>query len=267
MTPWDSERVLGAIAELDDEALSEEFIDVRTEDYRLLRYPERFLSPTLPAAQIVATHTQRPLEKLFEEVAATVRSWGVDAVHWWVNASTRPANLEDWLRARGAVVSDAFDVLACELERDLDVPSAEGVRVAPVDSAQSLKDAASVESRGLGRAESDTAELDERLRETLDDVAASRVFQFVVYVDEAPAATGLCRVNGEVGRLYGAVTLPEYRHRGCYRAILAARMRSAREAGAKVVITRARPQTSGRILRQAGFAVHGTETCYRVALD
>ena len=39
MTPWDSERVLGAIAELDDEALSEEFIDVRTEDYRLLRYP------------------------------------------------------------------------------------------------------------------------------------------------------------------------------------------------------------------------------------
>ena len=76
----------------------------------------------------------------------------------------------------------------------------------------------------------------------------------------------LADVNGDVARLYGAVTLPEFRSRGCYHAVLGARLRIARDLGATIAITRGRPLTSGRLLVTSGFTVHDVETCYRLSV-
>jgi GNAT superfamily N-acetyltransferase len=88
----------------------------------------------------------------------------------------------------------------------------------------------------------------------------------VAFIDEEPVSTGCCSIDGEVGRLYGAVTLPEYRSRGCYQAVISSRLRQACDLGATIALTRGRPLTSGRILVKAGFTVHGQENCYRLTI-
>ncbi len=265
---WSTQEILEALASLDDEALSHDFIDVRTGEYRLIRYPERFLSPTLPAAQVVWSNTSRPLNSLFDEVANEVARWGLDEIHWWVSSATRPLGTEVYLQARGGVLSDSYQILARELGGDVvaSSPSTE-VRVELVRDEPSLRDAISIEAEGWGRSLLDEEAVSVRLSETLHDLEASTEFQFVAYVNGQPASTGCCKITGEVGRLYGAVTLPGFRSRGCYQAVLSSRINLAREFGATIAVTRGRPLTSGRILLKAGFLVHNLDNCYRLSIS
>ena len=70
MSEWGTPVILRALASLDDAALPNDFIDVRTTKYRLLSYPDLVLSPTLPAAQVVWARAVRPLDTVFGEVAS-----------------------------------------------------------------------------------------------------------------------------------------------------------------------------------------------------
>jgi GNAT superfamily N-acetyltransferase len=76
------------------------------------------------------------------------------------------------------------------------------------------------------------------------------------------AAVGVARLythpDSHFGGLYGGGILPNYRRRGFYRALIAARARDARELGAKYLIVDALP-TSRPILEKLGFA-HLTDT-------
>lgn len=90
MSNWSTERILRALATLDETALPDDFLEVRTAEYRLLCYPVRLISPTLPPAQVVWSQTSRPLDIVFEEIASEIRGWGLDVVHWWVTSTTRP---------------------------------------------------------------------------------------------------------------------------------------------------------------------------------
>ena len=67
---------------------------------------------------------------------------------------------------------------------------------------------------------------------------------------------------GEVARLWGAGTRPAFRGRGAYRSLLAARMKLAREHGATLALVKGRVETSGPILRRAGFSSYGEERSY-----
>ncbi len=60
--------------------------------------------------------------------------------------------------------------------------------------------------------------------------------------------------------------LREHRGRGIYRALLAARLEYAVRHGATMALVKGRVETSGPILRRAGFAAHGQERSYRVPL-
>ncbi|MHB8190098.1 MAG: hypothetical protein ACYDHP_06710 [Ferrimicrobium sp.] len=268
MSKWSTEEILRALTSLDETPLSEDFIDIRTDEYRLLRYPERFLSPTLPAAQVVWSNTLRPLDTVFDEVASEVRRWGLDTVHWWVSSATRPRDTEEYLRARGGDLSDCYQVLALELD-DAAVgrSSSTEISVELVRDERSLRDAIVVETDGWGRSLPDEQSISVRLSETLRHLETSTEFQFVVYVNRQPVSTGCCKVDDEMGRLYGAVTLPEFRSRGCYQAALSSRLLQARAFGATIAVTRGRPLTSGRILVKAGFAVRNTENCYRLPIS
>jgi len=267
MRKWSTEEILGALTSLDETALPDDFIDVRTAEYRLLRYPERLLSPTLPAAQVVWSITLRSLDTVFVEVASQIEGWGLDAVHWWVSSATRPLDTEEYLRARGGVLSDSYQILARELSNDAVESSVSAeISVELVRDERSLRDAIAVETEGWGRSLPDEQAIGERLRETLNNLEMTTEFQFVAYVDGQPASTGYCKIEGEMGRLYGAVTLPEFRSRGCYQAVLSSRLRQARDLGATIAVTRGRPLTSGRILIKAGFSVHNLENCYRLSI-
>lgn len=268
MSNWNTERIVETLASLDQASVSDGFLEFSTADYRLIRYPDRLLSPTLPAAQVIWSSTSRPLDVVFDEIATSVREWGLNAVHWWVTSTTRPPETETFLLDRGAVVSDAIQILARELGAGTVLGDmSNGIDVELVCDERSLRAAMDVETQGWGRSSLGDDEIERRLAEVLQDLDSATRFQFVAFIEDKPVSTGCCRVEGEVGRLYGAVTLSEFRSRGAYQVILIARLRQIQEVGATIALTRGRPLTSGRILVKSGFTVHGEERCYRLAVS
>jgi len=204
---------------------------------------------------------------VFEEVARRVQGWNLDAVHWWVTSATRPNDTESQLVLRGGERSDTFLILARDLAGDTANPRVdEGVTVELVRDERTLRDAVVVETLGWGRSMPSEETLDQRLLDALRDLEEWVEFQVVASVNGDPTATGRCTIVGDVARLWGAVTLPEFRRRGCYQAVLSRRTRLAVEHGATLALTRGRPLTSGPLLIRAGFTVYGEERCYGLAI-
>ena len=195
LSPWTRERVLDAEAEM--EYLPRGAVELRTEHYRLVRYPDAVLDPTFSAAQVTWSRTTRPVEEVIDEIAAQVRGWDLPGVAWWISSASQPPGTEQALRDRGAEMIDAVQVLACELGGglpDLDVQSGVAVEL----------------------------------------VRDERTF-----------------------RASSAVSV-----RGSYRAVLAERLRLARDHGATLALVKGRVLISGPILLRAGFADYGEERCF-----
>jgi hypothetical protein len=261
LSPWTRERVLDAAAEM--EYLPSGAVELRTEHYRLVRYPDAVLDPTFHAAQVTWSRTMRPLEEVIDEIAAHVRGWDLPGVAWWISSASQPPGTEQALRDRGAELIDAVQVLACELGGGLpglDVQP--GVAVELVRDERTFRASSAVSVRGWGRAEPDEAETAAKLAESLRNLATWSSFRVVAFEGGEPVSTGGCTLDGEVAQLWGAVTLPASRGRGSYRAVLAERLRLARDHGATLALVKGRVLTSGPILLRAGFADYGEERCF-----
>jgi len=258
LSPWTRERVLDAAAEM--EYLPDGAIELRTDRYRLVRYPDAVLDPTFHAAQVTWSRTIRPLAEVIDEIAAHVRGWDLPGVAWWVSAASQPPGTEQALRDQGAEMIDAVQVLACELGGlpELDVPA--GMAVELVRDERTFRASSAVTVRGWGRAEPDEEETAAKLAEAVQNLGSS--FRVVAFDHGEPVSTGGCTLDGEVAQLWGAVTLPASRGRGSYRAVLAERLRLARDHGATLAVVKGRVLTSGPILLRAGFADYGEERCY-----
>jgi hypothetical protein len=238
-------------------------IEVLAEDYRLIRYPDWALDPALPAAQVTRSRGGRPADEVIDEVAARVRRWGLPGVAWWVSSATRPSDTEETLCAQGGKQIDAVQILARELDGglpDLDVPA--DVSVELVTDERTFRAASNITVRGCGRREPTGAALAREFTEVIRDLASWSSFRVVAMIGPEPASSGGCTLRGEVAQLWGAVTLREYRRRGSYRAVLAERLRLAREHGAALALVKGRVETSGPILLRAGFADYEQERCY-----
>lgn len=265
LSHWNTERILDALASLDASPLPDDVIEILTEDYQLLKFPEQFLSPTFPAAQVTWSRTSRPVDAVFAEITEKVRDWRLDTVHWWVTKATLPVETESILCARGGALSDTYQILAHELCSDTPKrPSSSEISVELVHDERTFEAATFIETIGWDRTSLDETEANKQFVKTLKDLQEWDGFQLVVFVNGEPASTGHCTLNGEVARLWGAVTLPNFRRRGCYRALLSERMRCAEEHGATLALTRGRPKTSGPILIRAGFTAHAEERCYQI---
>jgi GNAT superfamily N-acetyltransferase len=261
MSSWTAQRVLDAAAAM--EWVPEGAIEMRTDDYRLIRYPDVVLDPTFRAAQVTWSRTARAPEDVLDEVAAHVRGWGLPGVAWWISAATRPAATEQALCARGAEMIDAVQVLAREIGGglpQLDIPA--DVAVELVRDDRTFRAALAVTVEGWERAEPDEVELARQLHEAVQDLAAWSSFRVVAFAAGQPVSTGGCSLAGEVAQLWGAVTLPASRGRGSYRAVLAERLRLAREHGATLALVKGRVLSSGPILLRAGFTDYGEERCF-----
>jgi GNAT superfamily N-acetyltransferase len=262
---WTTQRVLDAAAAM--EWVPGGAIELRTDDYRLIRYPDVVLDPTFRAAQVTWSRTARPLDEIIEEIAAYARVWEVPGVAWWISDATQPADTEEALCARDAELIDAAQILARELADlpPLDVP--DDVTVELVQDERTFRASSAVTVQGWGRIEPDDAELARQLDETLANLDRWTSFRVVALVDDVPVSTGGCTLAGEVAQLWGAITLPASRGRGSYRAVLAERLRLAREHGATLALVKGRILTSGPILLRAGFADYGEERCYWVPVS
>lgn len=266
MSSWTAQRVLDAAAAM--EFVPEGAIEVRTGDYRLVRHPDWVLGPSLGAAQVTWSRTTRPLDEVIDEVAARVRGWALPGVAWWVSAASRPAGTEAALRARGAGLIDAVQVLGRELSGDLPDPGPPGdVIVELVRDERTFRAALAVSVRGWGGEEPDEAEIARQLKETLQDLASWSSFRVVALADREPVSVGACTLAGEVAQgkialLWGAITLPASRGQGSYRAVLTERLRLAREHGATLAMAKGRALASGPILLRAGFTDYGQEQCF-----
>ena len=265
MSSWTPNRVLDATTAM--EWRPDGAVEVHTEDYRLIRYPDWALDPAFPAAQVTRSQTDRSEGEVIDEVVTRVRGWGLLGVAWWVSAATRPAGTEQMLRARGGKRIDAVQLLAREVSNglpELNVPPDVTVELAADE--RSFRAALAVAVRGWGRKEPDQAQLDRELAEAGRELADWTGFRVLARVDGEPASSGGCTLDGEVAKLWGAVTLPEFRRRGSYRAVLGERLRLARDHGATLALVKGRVETSGPILARAGFTDYGEERCYWLSI-
>ncbi|MDV3222504.1 GNAT family N-acetyltransferase [Intrasporangium sp.] len=253
-TGWDADAVLTAANEWS--WVPPGAPHVRTDEYLVVAYPEHLLTPT--GARVFGS--ERAPADLVDEVHEVARRLGRHRLWWHVSDASRPAGLEAELRGRGAVVVERRDVLALPLDDDLPaigVPA--GIELKRVRDLQSMRDAHVVERSAFGGVE----HTEDQLRRALADLAPGleddATGVVVAYVDGQPAGVGGWTVVDEVCRLWGGGTHESLRGRGAYRAVLAARLRIARAAGATLGLTHGRVDTSSPILRRIGFMRYGEQ--------
>ena len=108
MSSWTPRRVLEAAAA--SQWCPDGAIEVLTDDYRLIRYPDWALDPAFPAAQVTWSRSERTAAEVIGEVAERVRQWGKPGVAWWVSSATLPPDTEAALRAAGGKQIDAVQI-------------------------------------------------------------------------------------------------------------------------------------------------------------
>lgn len=170
-------------------------------------------------------------------------------LEWKLYAHDDRPGLAEALAAAGFEADDAELVLAAPLDPppSFPVPDCE-IRV--VREAAGLEDMARI-SRAIGRrdVEAETRRLAAQLADGTDSLSIH-----IAYVDGEPASCGRLHYGRTEGfaELAGGRTVPEYRKRGLFTALVGSRLREAAERGAGHVFVDALP-TSEPILRKCGF--------------
>jgi ribosomal protein S18 acetylase RimI-like enzyme len=182
------------------------------------------------------------------EAVEFVRASG-QPLEWKVYEHDAPGELGALLANAGFVADPAEVLVAFDLEGRLEAPPVSGVEIRRVTDAQGLEDAVSV---GRQAFDEDGVQIRERLAGRLgsDDMAL-----FVAYLDGGPVSAG--RLELPPGRpfasLWGGGTSPDFRGRGIYRNLVAARAKFASERGYRYLTVDARDSTSRPILERMGF--------------
>lgn len=238
---------------------------VEAEEYLLVRHPDWNERP-VQVAWTRSGDPGRPVGAVVDEVLARARDLVDPAVPataevaWWVRLDA-PEGLERELVGRGAVLDETVDVLALDLtEADAGAAApAADVELRWSNDLDVFVDAVRLTTEVLGGTPTDRATLEAVFPGEAAKVASGGGGAVVAYAGGRPVGSGGLTVVGADGRLWGGAVLPEARGRGVYRAVLAARLRYAADHGADLAIVKGRVQTSGPILRRAGFTAHGQE--------
>ena len=234
---------------------------IRTDDYLMIRFPDWFEHP-LELSRF--TPTSDPAT-LVDEVLERARGLATPALWWWLGLGADPT-LDELLTERGGELDETLDVLALGLDG-----SAPGLVAPDVEIRWQTDLAVAGDSHEVGvEVFGGSMPPEEELSGAADlgarEVASGLGGSLVAYIEgRAAGAGGLSMADG-VARLWGGAVREEFRRRGVYTALLAARLAYAVEHGAHLALVKGRVETSGPILRRAGFAAYGQERSYRVPL-
>lgn len=180
---------------------------------------------------------------------------------WMLCRDSQLPALPPLLLRHGWMPEHRHHVRATEVAK-LAVPPSPGVRVRAVEDAQTLVDCIRVCERAFGR--DVQAVPDDRVADELGQLRrpGAQVHRFVAYDEQTgrPMASGGLNTFPDlgVGFLWGGGTDPEFRRRGAYRALVAARLARAGARGCDLVGIYAREGTSDPIMAALGFEKHGT---------
>lgn len=194
---------------------------------------------------------------------ATVREWfaarGRERFVWLVGPSTTPADLGRRLVDLGAEPNPrGSESVAMVLDRE-PPPSLTDIELRRVETFADYTAMWEVMFEGFDMpgAERDAirATLPERWAATVDDQGR---WSYLACVGGVPVAEGSVRrtVHGPLW-LAGGVTLPAFRGRGIYRALVRARWDDAVRLGAGALVVHANVDTSYPILERLGFRAAG----------
>jgi hypothetical protein len=231
---------------------------VDTDEFLLVAYPAHFSDPT------VATRWQsdRPADALIDDVLEAAHGLGRDAVTFFeLGDATRPPDLEQRLRERGAEQTETLAMLALDLATgppDLDVP--DDVELRPIVDVADLIALERLDHEVFGG----------QLRPE-DEVAAEFAdkgpdpSQVLAWRGDALVGFAGHTVVGDSLRLWGGAVAAAARHTGVYRALLDHRLRAGLGEGCRVALVKGRVETSAPVLLRAGFASYGEVRAYRLA--
>jgi GNAT superfamily N-acetyltransferase len=186
----------------------------------------------------------------------------VEEFEWKTRGHDRPADLGERLEAQGFEPEEIETVMigdARSLAVDVDLPS--GVVVRRVDDLPE-RDAVVSEAAGMQRRVFGGGPTAREVLDRLDRMGGLETF-WVAEADGAVVSAGrLARVDGtEFAGLWGGATLEEWRGRGIYRALTAARARAALADGVRYLHSDCSAM-SRPILERSGLVAVTTSTPY-----
>lgn len=229
---------------------------IDAEDYTLVRYPAYFTDPT----QVLRVGGSREPAEMVAEVHEQVRAWGRDEVMWWFPEGVRD-DLREHLLGLGARPAETLDVLARPLP-GAEVPVPADVEVVPVEDEATARQGLEVDVAVFGGSMPSDAEIAAVVERDRADAAAGTAIKWLALLDGRPVGLAGATLADGVLRLWGGGVLPEMRGRGVYRALLADRLAWGVERGARFALVKGRVETSGPILRRAGFTAYGVERSF-----
>jgi GNAT superfamily N-acetyltransferase len=234
-----------------------------TDQYTIVRAPDYFPHPL----SVAAFRPSGPLSAAVAAVLSRAREFGLPELQWIV-ALGSPAGLADELASHGGSARVTLDVVALDLRArgpDLPPPAAD-VTVRWATDVATARDNQAVAIAMFGGSMPPEERVAEIAAENAASIPAGRGGRVTAYADGSPVGAGGLELVDGVARLWGGAVVESARGHGVYRALLAARLAYAVRHGATMALVKARTDTSGPILRRAGFAAYGQEPIYHVPL-
>jgi GNAT superfamily N-acetyltransferase len=202
-------------------------------------------------------------DALDELVARQIRYFGERGMkfEWKYHGHDQPADLAERLRAVGFVPEERETIVIAPIERvALDAEPPQGVVIRELTGPADYRRIGDMEAAVWG--EGDTGSWMESLAEEVAaDPEGTRVF--LALAGDLAVSAGWVRFPSgtDFATLWGGSTRKEWRGRGIYRSLVAARARVAVERGRRYLQVDA-SDDSRPILERLGFIVVGTTTPY-----
>jgi GNAT superfamily N-acetyltransferase len=161
------------------------------------------------------------------------------------------------LADRRFVVLEFETVLVHEVSRIPLPPVPRDIEMVPLDPANEQHIQQYVAITAEGFAVQDVPLFARHARRAIE---ANRCVGFLARIDGQFVAAGKAELAKPCGALFGMATREGYRHRGCQRALMIARLRAAEQAGCQYVTIQSKPHlATGRNAMRLGFQVAYTK--------
>ena len=188
-----------------------------------------------------------------DEAIAAERARATGALEWKLYSHDRPADLPDRLKAAGFRPEPVETLLVAEVaDLDLPVHPVEGVRVATVEDPSGVDTMLRVHDAVFGPGTTHPSVV-EAVRTALT-LRPRPIEAVIAWAGDEPVSAGRVEFHDgtDFASMWGGGTLPAWRGRGVFRALVGHRARLARDRGFRYLQVDAMP-TSRPILEGMGF--------------